>query len=177
MALFLNRTKLNSWISKLIEDAKKEIVIIVPYIKISDKTFKSLSLANDKNIEIIIVYRENKLDPSEKTKLQELKNVTMMHHPNVHCKSYFNGELLVIGSMNLYDYSEKNNREMGVLFHNILIDEMYYEDKFPTLRDNVGIFEDARVEMQEIINGATLEKSGEITLQENFNIEIIQTKE
>lgn len=177
MALFLNRIKLNFWISKLIEEAEKEIVIIVPYIKISENTFKSLSKADRNNIEIVIIYRENKLNQHEKAKLQELKNVTLMHHPNIHAKSYFNGDLLIIGSMNLYDFSEKNNREMGVLFHRKEINSKFYEGRNQPISDDIGIFDDAIEEMQDIINGSVLEKSGVVTAKENFNIEIIQTKE
>lgn len=34
---------------------------------------------------------------------------------NLHAKCYFNEEMMVITSLNLYEYSIKNNREMGVL--------------------------------------------------------------
>ena len=34
---------------------------------------------------------------------------------NLHAKCYLNEKMAVIGSMNMYEFSEKNNREMGVL--------------------------------------------------------------
>jgi hypothetical protein len=35
--------------------------------------------------------------------------------PNLHAKCYFNEDRMVITSMNMYEFSEKHNREMGVL--------------------------------------------------------------
>ena len=35
--------------------------------------------------------------------------------PNLHAKCYFNEDRMIITSMNMYEFSEKHNREMGVL--------------------------------------------------------------
>ena len=117
MAIFLNTTKLNEWIPKLITETKKELVIIVPCIKTSDKMYQHLKEANDRGVETTLVYRENKLTGTEKAKFEALNNLNLMHYPNVHCKCYYNEAYLIISSMNLYEYSELNNREMGVLLH------------------------------------------------------------
>jgi phosphatidylserine/phosphatidylglycerophosphate/cardiolipin synthase-like enzyme len=119
MALFLNTNRFNEWLPKLISEAESELVIIVPYIQISNNIFKALNTADANGVEIILIYRENKLSVEEKNKLLLLNNISLLHHPNIHCKCYFNGDLLIIGSMNLYEYSEKNNREMGTLFSRI----------------------------------------------------------
>ena len=50
MAIFLNTTKLNEWIPKLINETKKELVIIVPYIKTSDKMYVDDILEASKSI-------------------------------------------------------------------------------------------------------------------------------
>lgn len=181
MAIFLNTSKLNYWIPKLIQEAEKELILIVPYIQTSDNIFKSLKTADKNNVEIILIYRENKLSVKEKDKLLSLKNINLLHHPNVHCKCYFNGELLIVGSMNLYDYSEKNNREMGTLFsRNIIeLEEENKKNSFEVFNssDNRDIFIDSIFEIKEIVNGSSIEKVSERTKSSSFEIDIIKTDE
>ncbi len=181
MALFLNTSRLNYWIPKLIQEAEKELILIVPYIQTSDNIFKSLKIADKKDVEIILIYRENKLSAKEKERLLSLKNISLLHHPNIHCKCYFNGDLLIIGSMNLYDYSEKNNREMGVLFS---AEDINYKEQNKNSSynifdnsDNDDVFIDTIKEIREIVNSASVEKVSERTKSSSFEIEIIKTNE
>ena len=120
MAKFLNSNELQSWIPRVIDEAEKELVIIVPFVKTSKSLYQSLYDANERGVETTIVYRENKLPQEERKKLLTLDNLNLLHHPNVHAKCYLNEYFLIVTSMNMYEYSEKNNREMGVL----LIDDV-----------------------------------------------------
>ena len=43
MAEFLNKKKLLEWVPKLIETAQKDLIIISPYIQISEKIFALLT--------------------------------------------------------------------------------------------------------------------------------------
>ena len=176
MSHFLNREKFNFWIPKLITKADEEVILIVPYIKTSAIVFNALKKANKENKRIVIVYRENKLDSTEKEKLLALENVDLLHHPNIHCKCYYNGDILIIGSMNLYEYSEKNNREMGVIFscaEDDIIEEKYKVDYFEY--DELLSIEEPLKEIREIINGATLEKESKITKEKGFKLLTTQT--
>jgi phosphatidylserine/phosphatidylglycerophosphate/cardiolipin synthase-like enzyme len=177
MAIFLNREKFNFWIPKLITQADEEVLLIVPYIKTSETVFNALKKANKANKRIVIVYRENKLDNTEKEKLLALDNLDLLHHPNIHCKCYYNGDLLIIGSMNLYEYSEKNNREMGAIFSNLeegAIEEKYNVDFFQT--DEYHSILEPLEEIRQIINGSTLEKKSKITIEKEFKLNTIQTE-
>jgi hypothetical protein len=181
MALFLNTQKLNHWIPILIGQAKTELILIVPYIQTSENIFNSLQTADNNGIEIILVYRENKLSKLEKEKLLSLTNISLLHHPNIHCKCYFNGDLLILGSMNLYEYSEKNNREMGVLFFN---SDLNYDDEYNQLLsdpfesfDEDKIFTDAIYEIREIVNSSSLEKASERAKSNSFDFTIIKSDE
>ncbi|MWW23151.1 phospholipase D-like domain-containing protein [Algibacter lectus] len=175
MALFLNTPKLNYWIPKLIEESEEELILIVPYIQTSENVLKALNKADSNGVEITLVYRENKLSDYEKSKLLALKNINLLHHPNVHCKCYYNGDLLIVGSMNLYEYSEKNNREMGMLMHRCDIDGD--EKGFKIYNDDKEVFDDGIQEIREIINGASLEKSNDKARERSFEIDIIKTEE
>ena len=46
---------------------------------------------------------------------KELKHLGLYFCENLHAKCYFNENLMVITSMNLHEFSQTNNREMGVL--------------------------------------------------------------
>ena len=73
--------------------------------------------------------------------------------------------------MNLYEYSEINNREMGVLFHRNDL-----ENTFNSSADDVQIFNDAIQEIRDIINGASLEKESRETIELGFEMNIIKTE-
>lgn len=175
MALFLNTPKLSFWINRLIQESKKELILIVPYIKTSAHVFESLKSADRRGVEITIIYREEKLTDQERSKISSIENLNLLHHPNVHCKCYYNGELIIISSMNLYEYSEKNNREMGILLHMNDIDR---DGGWFFSSDDKRLFDDAISEIREIINGAHLEKlSPHQKLGEQFTIDIVKTEE
>lgn len=146
MQLFLNTSKLNTYIPKLITSSEKELIIVVPYIQVSETIYKSLKKADEKGVEITIIYRENKLSELEKKKIRTLNNLNLLYHPNIHCKCYYNGSSLIISSMNMYEYSEKNNREMGVFFHLNYDDvwDEYYDIICKNYYDNIDVILDER---------------------------------
>jgi hypothetical protein len=170
MAKFLNTALLSEWIPKLVNETERELVIIVPYIKTSEKMYNCLYEANKRGVETTLVYRENKLTDSEKAKFQSLDNLNLMHHPNVHTKCYFNEKYLIITSMNLYEYSEINNREMGVLFHRNDL-----EKNFGSAADTEQVFKDAINEIRAIINSSHFEKKSRETIDLGFEMDIIKT--
>ncbi|MCR9015765.1 phospholipase D family protein [Aquiflexum gelatinilyticum] len=171
MAKFLNTDLINEWIPKLISEAESELIIIVPYIKTSDRIFKYLWEANKRGIAITLIYRENKLSQTEKDKLYSLDNLNLMHHPNVHAKCYYSENYLLITSMNLYEYSEKNNREMGVLLHKVNLSS----SNFMSNEDSDDIFQDAIAEIKTIINSSQFEKENKETKEGGFEIDLIKS--
>lgn len=170
MPKFLNTILLSEWIPKLVNETERELVIIVPYIKTSEKMYNCLYEANKRGVETTLVYRENKLSESEKAKFQGLDNLNLMHHPNVHTKCYYNEKYLIITSMNLYEYSEINNREMGVLFH-----KNDLEKDYGSSADNEQVFKDAINEIRAIINSSHFEKKSRETIDLGFEMDIIKT--
>jgi hypothetical protein len=177
MAKFLNTELLNHWILKLIEKTERELIIIVPYIQTSDRIYNHLLEANKRDVQITLVYKENKLHPEERAKLEALDNLNLMHHPNVHAKCYYNENYLIVCSMNLYEYSGKNNREMGILLHrNDLKEEIEKPGAFGMGGDSYSLFNDAISEIRLIVNGAHIEKTSRKTKKDGFEIEIIKNE-
>ncbi len=173
MAIFLNTVKTTNSIKEIISNCESELIMIVPYIKISQNIFQELYQADKRNVDITLIYREDKLTKPEKEKLLSLRNLNLLHHPNIHCKCYYNGKLLLIGSMNLYEYSEKNNREMSVLLHREDIEDLDGEMSYS---DDDKVFADAINEIREIMNGSTIEKTNE-SKANSFEIGIAKSDE
>jgi hypothetical protein len=57
--------------------------------------------------------------------LQERKNVIIYALDNLHAKCYINQDTAIITSLNLYQFSEHNNREMGILVDKSTDPELY----------------------------------------------------
>jgi len=115
MAKFLTTKGTSSCIEDIIRNAKDELVLVSPYLRLSEKFFQRLKEADRQNVKIYLIYGKNKLKPEEKRQLQQLKNLSLYFCKELHAKCYFNEETMVITSMNMYEYSENNNWEMGVL--------------------------------------------------------------
>lgn len=138
--MFLNKDRFKEQLATIFEEAAKEIVLIVPYIKMSKEVFKLVKNANDRGIEILIICRKDGVKEDELKRIQNLTGITLMSHPNLHSKIYMNEEKMIIGSMNLYDYSEFFNREAGIMIEN------FYEEEW----------DDCKEEIESIISGAEL---------------------
>jgi hypothetical protein len=176
MAEFLNTKKLGEYLIKTIESAEKELVLISPYIQASDTIIDLLQKAEKRGVEITVVYKEGDVKDSEKNKFLVIDNLNLLKHHNLHSKCFYNEKYLIIGSMNLYDYSQRNNREMGVLFRRTDEEEFEGWNAYKTAKDDESIFQDAIAEIQSIIKGSDFEKESRETKTIGFEMEIIKTE-
>lgn len=115
MADFLTTHATASQIESIIRDADKEICLISPYLQLSDAFVMRLIEASQSGKRVRIVYGKDDLTPAQAAKLAVLPKLELYFLKSLHAKCYFNEQRMVITSMNLYEFSEKNNREMGVL--------------------------------------------------------------
>lgn len=115
MAEFLTTNGTSHYIEQIIIEAKTKLVLVSPYLQISKTFYERLKDASNKSVAIKIIYGKDELKPNERNSLAELNNVELFFFENLHAKCYFNETKMVITSMNMYEFSEKNNREMGVL--------------------------------------------------------------
>lgn len=119
---FLTEEPLAEEIYDTIYNADKFILILSPFIQLDDyfknEVFKTH--LNNSQVHIIIGFGKNETDISKSFKSQDIEyftqfpNITIVYIPNLHGKYYGNEKKAVITSMNLIDYSFKNNIELGV---------------------------------------------------------------
>ena len=174
MAEFLNTQKLRDYLPKLIETAERELVIISPYLQTSEIIINLLQEAEKRGVEITIIYKEKEVNEHERAKLKEIDNLNLLHHPNLHSKCFYNETYLIIGSMNLFEYSQRNNREIAVLFRRTDEETSNWND-YKNGRDDESIFQDAITEIKSIINSSEFEKESRETKTIGFEMDIIKT--
>ena len=114
MANFLTTNGTSHHIEDLIINAKKKLVLVSPYLQLSKTFFERLKDASNRKVNIKLIYGKDELKPNERNSLAELENLELYFFENLHAKCYFNEFEMVITSMNMYEFSQKHNREMGV---------------------------------------------------------------
>lgn len=115
MAKFLNTRKAVSEIDDLIRNAGQTLILISPYLKLAKDFRDLLTYRNSKDKVTIIIFREQALKIDELKFLEDLRLVKLKSNESLHAKCYVNDEKMVITSLNLYEFSMANNKEMGVL--------------------------------------------------------------
>jgi phosphatidylserine/phosphatidylglycerophosphate/cardiolipin synthase-like enzyme len=115
MAEFLTTHGTAFQIEKVIAGARKRLTLVSPFLKLSKTLAERLQDAARRGVTITIVFGKEELEHEQELLLSGLVGVRMYFLPNLHAKCYFNEERMVITSMNMYEFSEKHNREMGVL--------------------------------------------------------------
>lgn len=122
MAKFLTGNELNSELEKLFERAEGQIILISPYIKLHDRFISTLKTKKENpEIEIVIVFGKNEDDLSRSMKeedfvfFKEFPNIEIRYEKRLHAKYYANETYAILTSMNLYNFSQDNNIEAGVM--------------------------------------------------------------
>lgn len=133
MADFLTTSGTSYNIENIIIEAKSKLILVSPYLQISKTFYERLKDASNKGVAIKIIYGKDELKPNERNSLADLKNIELFYFDNLHAKCYFNENKMVITSMNMYEFSEKNNREMGVLIDRLNDKELFNKAVAETL--------------------------------------------
>ena len=153
MAKFITGKELTEEVYDIIHKAKKDLLIVSPYIKLDDYFKKELFENHKKNAElhIIIAFGKNEKNPHKSLKEKDLNyfkdfpNVSIIFIPNLHAKYYANENKGIVTSINLYDYSFKNNVEFGVISETSIfggsgIDKEAWEETMKILGNNHTVF-------------------------------------
>ena len=129
MARFINTRKAVSEIEDLIKNADQKLVLVSPYLKLSKDFKELLTYRNGKDKITTVIFGKQELKPDEMTFLQSLRFVVLKFKEDLHAKCYVNDQHMVITSLNLYEFSMANNREMGVFIDkNDPADVQLFED-------------------------------------------------
>lgn len=115
MPQILDTPDINARLAHLFEDARRYIVLICPYLKIARRLRRTIEVADSKGVSTFLIYGKEKLDGDTFSWFGGLRHSSIGCVPDLHAKLYMNEEYAVIASMNLYEFSQVNNEELGVL--------------------------------------------------------------
>ncbi len=106
---------MSSNLERIINEAQERLILISPYLKINDRLRQWLEDKDRFKIDIRVIYRTNDLKPAENNWLRSMLSIRSSYCENLHAKCYLNESEALVTSMNLYEYSQQNNEEMGIL--------------------------------------------------------------
>lgn len=157
MAKFLNTSATNYFLEELIKGARDRVVLISPFLKLNDRIKELLADKNRLKIDVRIVYGKSELQPEEIAWLHTLTYVRTSFCKNLHAKCYLNESACIVTSLNLYEFSQINNNEMGVLFRREE-DPDLYRDAYEEALRIIRISEEVRISMERINAASDVEK-------------------
>ena len=149
MAKFLNTSATNYFLEELIKDAKDRLILISPFLKLNDRMKELLADKNRLKIDVRIVYGKSELQPEEINWLKEQTYIRTSFCKNLHAKCYLNEELCIITSLNLYEFSQVNNNEMGILLRRG-DDGDLYKDAYEEAQRIIRISDEVRISLERV---------------------------
>ncbi len=149
MAKFLNSSGTTYHLEELIKNASDRLIIISPYLKLNERIKELLEDRNRLKIDIRIVYGKNDLHPEEINWLKNLTFIRTSFCKNLHAKCYLNENECIITSLNLYEFSQVNNNEMGVLIYRN-DDAKLYADTYEEAQRIIRISDEVRMSLEKI---------------------------
>ena len=150
MAKFLKTEDISAQLRKIIEDASERLVIISPYLKVNERIKELLEEKNlMKDIDVRVIYGKSELRPEENNWLDSMRSIRTSFRKNLHAKCYLNENEALLTSMNLYEFSQQNNDEMGIL---VTRDEdgALYEDIWEESKRLLRVSEEIRVTVAKV---------------------------
>lgn len=149
MAKFLNTSATNYFLEEMIKDAADRLILISPFLKLNDRMKELLADKNRLKIDVRIVYGKSELHPQEIEWLRGLTYIRTSFCKNLHAKCYMNENMCIISSLNLYEFSQVNNNEMGVLIQRNE-DVQLYKDAYEEAQRIIRISEEVRISLERV---------------------------
>lgn len=158
MAKFLNTSAINYYLEELIKSASDRLILISPFLKLNDRIKELLEDKNRLKIDVRIVYGKSELQPEEINWLKELSFVRTSFCKNLHAKCYINEGYCIITSLNLYEFSQVNNNEMGVLISRSE-DTDIYRDAYEEAQRIIRISDEIRISLEMVEKPANCDQA------------------
>ncbi|NCD05857.1 MAG: hypothetical protein EOL97_07035 [Spirochaetia bacterium] len=137
---YCRQKDIQSKIGSIIQDAKKYIIIVSPYINLDSTYTALLEMSISKNIPVTFFYRKDNINDINDTfkdieRFEKLSGVTLYACSGLHAKIYMNEVDFLITSRNLYMKKGEESLDIG-LFSNINESkEIYYK-----IKDDLELF-------------------------------------
>ena len=125
MAEFLTTTGVSYRLEEIIKSAQERLVIISPFLRVNERIKELLEDKDRLKIDVRVIYGKNELQPEENNWLESMTSIRTSFCKNLHAKCYLNENEALLTSMNLYEFSQINNNEMGLIVSREKEPELY----------------------------------------------------
>lgn len=126
MAKFLDTQGVSYFLGQLIDNAQDKLYLISPYLQLNNQLKIALEDRAKFRLDIIMIYgKVADLNPKDSEWLEDLNDIKLLFHQDLHAKCYINEKEAIVTSMNLYMYSQQNNVEMGIYVSKEDDEELY----------------------------------------------------
>ena len=152
MAEFLDTQGVSLRLSEIITNAQERLYLVSPYLQINPLLKERIEdRVHRSKIDIRVIYREiNPKQLEEKEWLESMTSIKTSVRKNLHAKCYLNEKEALLTSMNLYQFSQEHNDEMGILV-SVDHDRELYDKIYGDVWRIIRVSEEIRV------NGARVE--------------------
>ena len=125
MAEFLTTTGISFRLEGIIKSATERLVIISPFLKVNERIKELLEDKGRLKIDIRVIYGKNELQPGRKqlARIDDFDKDKLLQKSSREC--YLNENEALLTSMNLYEFSQQNNNEMGIIVSREIEPELY----------------------------------------------------
>lgn len=116
---FIFDHNLNTRIVEIISGARKVLMLVCPFIRLSAPLRKELKLLKETDVELYVIFGKNEGNVSKSLPFEDLElfkefnNVRISYVDTLHAKFYANQDYMILTSMNLLEYSQIMNSECG----------------------------------------------------------------
>ncbi|MCY3691835.1 MAG: phospholipase D family protein [Chloroflexota bacterium] len=115
MAEFLTTADISARLQKMIRESSEYIVLISPYLQLNPRIRELLEQKARTETHIRIIYGKRELQPEEREWIDSVPAIDLCFRQSLHAKCYLNEKEAILTSMNLYEFSEQHNDEMGIV--------------------------------------------------------------
>lgn len=168
MAKFLNTSGTTYYLEELIKNAQERLYLISPYLKLNDRVKELLEDKDRMKIDVRIVYGKSELQPSEAAWLKNLNYVRTSYCPNLHAKCYVSEDACIITSLNLYEFSQVNNNEMGILLKRSEDGEVY-QDAYSEAQRIIRISDEVKISVDVVEKEQVSQKSQDTEIAKKYD--------
>ena len=114
--VFLNTEDVSSRLVRIINEAESYLWIISPYLSVNRRIKTDIEhKIEGGSVNVHVIYRHEKQNQDVREWLASMTHATVSFCEDLHAKCYFNDKEALLTSMNLYEYSQVNNYEMGIV--------------------------------------------------------------
>lgn len=112
---FLKTTGVSHHLQQIVDEATEFLYLISPFLKIAERLRQAIEERDQMKIDIRVIYGKSELTPDQLSWLHSRKSLRASFCESLHAKCYMNEKEALVTSMNLYEFSQVNNHEMGIL--------------------------------------------------------------